>query len=103
MGVGNATAGYNPTTMAYHRERPVADDEKTASLILEYLRRLDKRQAAMHEDLMLIRDRLGSLESQASLMRGDPVRLEHRLDRMDARVARIERRLDLANLPGDPS
>jgi hypothetical protein len=68
----------------------MADDEKTASLILEYLRRLDKRQAAMHEDLMLIRDRLGSLERQTWLMRGNLVRLEHRLDRMDVRVARIE-------------
>lgn len=75
----------------------MTDQHAQANLTLEYLRRFDKRQAAMHEDILLIRDRLASLESQVSLIRGDVVRLEHRLDRIDGRMQRIEDRLELSD------
>jgi hypothetical protein len=40
-------------------------------------------------------DRLGSLEQQAAGIREDIARLDHRLNTVDKRLVRIERRLDL--------
>jgi predicted nucleic acid-binding Zn-ribbon protein len=56
--------------------------------ILEHLRAIRATQDRHSEDLREIKGRLGILESQYAS-------LSNRLDRMDERVARIEKRLDL--------
>jgi predicted nucleic acid-binding Zn-ribbon protein len=62
----------------------MADD----SLILEHLRAIRATQDRQSEDLREIKERLGILESQYAS-------LSNRLDRLDERVSRIEKRLDL--------
>jgi hypothetical protein len=70
--------------------------------VLQYLRRIDAKLDRVRDDLAGLIERLGSLEGQVvglrrdfSNLREDFVRLEHRMDQFDVRVARIERRLDL--------
>jgi predicted nucleic acid-binding Zn-ribbon protein len=60
----------------------------TDNLILEHLRAIRGVLDRHTEDLREIKVRLGILESQYAS-------LSNRLDRMDERVARIEKRLDL--------
>lgn len=63
-------------------------DAVTNELIFETLKAIQATQARHSQDLLEIKERLGSLEMQyASLSR--------RVDRLDQRVERIERRLDL--------
>ncbi|HVL20571.1 MAG TPA: hypothetical protein VM422_06250 [Amaricoccus sp.] len=60
----------------------------TDNIILEHLRAIRATQDRHSEDLREIKTRLGFLEAQYAS-------LSNRLDRMDERVGRIERRLDL--------
>jgi predicted nucleic acid-binding Zn-ribbon protein len=64
----------------------MADD----SLILEHLRAIRATQDRQSEDLREIKECLGVLESQYAS-------LSNRLDRLDERVSRIEKRLDLVD------
>ena len=60
----------------------------TDSIILEHLRAIRRTTDKLAEDMLEVKERLGTLEMQyASLSR--------RVDRLDQRVERIERRLDL--------
>jgi predicted nucleic acid-binding Zn-ribbon protein len=59
------------------------------NLILDHLRHLRSAVDALREDMREVKTRLGILENQYASM-------SVRLDRLDARVERIERRLDLA-------
>jgi chromosome segregation ATPase len=61
---------------------------ETDNIILEHLRAIRATQDRHTEDLREIKTRLGFLEAQYAS-------LSNRLDRMDERVGRIERRLDL--------
>ncbi|MBP7003323.1 hypothetical protein [Amaricoccus sp.] len=58
------------------------------SLVLEHLRAIRATQDRHSDDLREIKGRLGMLESQYAS-------LSNRLDRLDERVAHIERRLAL--------
>lgn len=58
------------------------------NLILEHLRAIRETQDRHTEDLREIKGRLGILEQQYASV-------SNRLDRMDERVGRIEKRLDL--------
>ncbi|MCJ8519704.1 putative nucleic acid-binding Zn-ribbon protein [Pseudorhizobium tarimense] len=60
----------------------------TENLVLEHLRAIRATQEKHSEDLREIKTRLGFLEQQYA-------NLSHRLDRMDERVPRIEKRLGL--------
>lgn len=60
----------------------------TDNVILEHLRAIRGTQDRHTEDLREIKTRLGFLEAQYASV-------SNRLDRMDERVGRIERRLDL--------
>jgi predicted nuclease with TOPRIM domain len=62
--------------------------EVTNVLIFEALKTLQKSMNDLREDAREIKGRLGILETQYAS-------ISTRLDRMDDRVARIERRLDL--------
>jgi predicted nuclease with TOPRIM domain len=59
------------------------------NLILDHLRQLCGAVDALREDMREVKTRLGILVGQFA-------NLSSRLDRLDARVERIERRLDLA-------
>jgi hypothetical protein len=58
------------------------------NLLLACLRRIDQKVDGLGDDMREVKSRLGILESQYA-------GLSNRLDRLDDRVARIERRLDL--------
>ena len=69
--------------------------DEPEKLVLRYLRRLDERMEAVQGEIRDAKNRLGSLESQVSLLHTDIVHVHHRLDRMDDRLTRIEKRIDL--------
>jgi hypothetical protein len=60
------------------------------NLILDHLRHMRSGIDGLREDMREVKTRLGILENQYASM-------SVRLDRLDARVERIERRLDLAD------
>jgi predicted nucleic acid-binding Zn-ribbon protein len=60
------------------------------NLILEHLRRFDRRQEAMAADLHDVKVRLSSLEQGLALV-------NQRIDRVEERLSRIERRLELVD------
>ena len=60
--------------------------------IIEHLRHLDGQLAEMREDIREIKGRLGSLEAQHAS-------LSNRVDRLDLRLERVERRLGLIGEP----
>ncbi len=63
--------------------------EEPDSLILRMLRRLDEQMSGLREDNREIKSRLGNFEQQyASLSNG--------VDRIEVKIDRIERRLELA-------
>ena len=69
--------------------------DETADFTREYLRRMDAKLDRVIEIALDMRDRVSSLEKQTALIRDDLVRLDHRIDSLDNRIARIEKRLDL--------
>lgn len=58
------------------------------NIVLEHLRHIRSTVDGLRDDMREVKGRLGILESQYA-------NLPNRLDRLDARVERIERRLDL--------
>jgi hypothetical protein len=76
--------------------------DEPENFVLQYLRRMDTKLDRVVDELVNVKQRLGSLEGQVALMRRDFsqlrevfLRLEHRIDEMDGRMLRIERRLNL--------
>ncbi len=60
---------------------------ETDNIVLEYLRHIRGAVDGLREDMREVKSRLGIMESQYAS-----------LDRMDRRVERIEKRLDLAEV-----
>ncbi|HWA21233.1 MAG TPA: hypothetical protein VG735_02435 [Caulobacterales bacterium] len=80
--------------------------ENIESLILEQLRRLNGKADGIALDVIDIKSRLTSLEEGQAGVRGELAQLytsyanqSRRIDRIDERLARIERRLDLVEEP----
>ena len=69
--------------------------DEPENIVLRYLRRLDERMESVQGEIRDMKSRLGSLEAQGSLLHTDIVHVHQRLDRMDDRIMRIEKRLDL--------
>ncbi len=69
--------------------------EEPTSIMLEFLRRIDRRLENVETVVLDVRARLNSVEQQVALLRQDVVRVDHRMDQFDGRLQRIERRLDL--------
>jgi hypothetical protein len=65
------------------------------NLTLRMLRPVDAKLDTILDRLHDLTARTSSVEDQLVGLRTDFVRLEHRVDRFDERLARIERRLDL--------
>ena len=69
--------------------------EITNELIFETLKAIQRTLARHTDDLHEIKERLGILETQVAGLAAQYASLSNRLDRMDLRIERIERRLDL--------
>lgn len=65
--------------------------EEPDNVVLVYLRRLNERLDALHEDNREIKTRLGILAQQGAS-------LSSRIDRIEFRLDRIEKRLDLVEV-----
>jgi septation ring formation regulator EzrA len=70
-------------------------NETVENLVLEHLRHIRGRVDQIVDDLGTIKLRLSSLESQVAGLHADNAIAHQRMDRMDARLERIERRLEL--------
>jgi hypothetical protein len=69
--------------------------EETEHLVLEMLRRMRASQERMELDVVDIKGRISAIEQVQGQMLSMIGGLGVRLDRIEERVARIERRLDL--------
>jgi hypothetical protein len=77
--------------------------DQPENLMLVYLRRLDAKMDSLAADIADLKQRMTAVEiqlgSMASTEQSHYASLAMRLDRHDARLERIERRLDLAEAP----
>jgi archaellum component FlaC len=69
--------------------------ENLEHIIFEQFRRLDQRLARMEDDLGDIKLRVTTTEEHLGSMMMSMAGVNARLDKIDGRVQRIERRLDL--------
>jgi len=69
----------------------------TDNIILEHLRAIRGVLDRHSDNLREIKERIGILETGVGNLGAQYANLSTRLDRLDDRVARIERRLDLAD------
>ena len=67
------------------------------SLVLEHLRHIRKAVDAVQLDIIDIKARLSGVEGTLGHLMTQGAVLSGRMDRLEERVARIERRLDLAD------
>ena len=81
-------------------------DDETAGFNREHFDRVEAKLERILQAIETLTARAGSLEEQMSLERKevrpiceDLVRLEHQIDRLNARLDHIEMRLDLINPP----
>lgn len=72
--------------------------DETANLVLEQLRRIRASQERMELDFSEMKTRLSSLERHVGEVQISVAVLNSRLDRLDERVGRIERRLELVEV-----
>jgi hypothetical protein len=73
----------------------VTDDVE--NLVLEQLRLIRKAQEEMREDILDIKIRLSATERHLGEVQLQLAALNSRMDRMDERLARVERRLGLVD------
>ena len=71
--------------------------EETENMVLELLRRMRSSMERMELDMMDIKSRMTGIEITVGQMSGQLATQSLRLDRMEERIARIERRLDLVD------
>ena len=71
--------------------------EETENLVLEMLRRIRASQERMELDMIDIKARLTGVEISVGQLTSQLAAQSLRLDRIEERVARIERRLDLVD------
>ncbi|MFY9350429.1 hypothetical protein [Sphingobium sp.] len=69
--------------------------DKIEHLILEQLRRLDQRLDNMESDMSDIKLRMTATEEHLASIMMSVAGINARMDKLDNRVGRIERRLDL--------
>ena len=70
--------------------------DDTSNLILEHLRHIRAKVDQTADDVSVLKARMTSVESQLAGLHTDMAILHKRGDGVDARLERIERRLDLA-------
>jgi chromosome segregation ATPase len=67
------------------------------NLILEHLRRFDRRLDSISSDLNDLKLRTTSIEQGLALVNQGVALVKQRIDRVEERLGRIERRLDLVD------
>jgi hypothetical protein len=72
--------------------------EEPESMVLRCLHRIDERLDRVDASVTNLVSRVASVADQVAGLRKDFVRLEVRVDLMDDRLKRIERRLDLVEV-----
>jgi regulator of replication initiation timing len=72
--------------------------DQPENLVLVYLRRLDQKVDRVIEELTDLKHRMTSVARQLAAVRLDPSHVSGRLDRLEIRMDRLERRRDL--VPG---
>ena len=72
---------------------------ETESLILEILKRMQADMAGIKQELSDLKMRVNILEGHIQGLLAAQHLTNDRLDRMDQRIARIETRLDLVEVP----
>lgn len=70
-------------------------DVVTNELLLEHLKKIQATLSRHTDDLREIKEGVGILETHVGGLTVQYASLSNRLDRMDDRLARVERRLDL--------
>ena len=69
--------------------------DEIGNLILERLRRMDDRLVNIEADMHDVKLRVSGVEDHLATMVVSITGLNHRMDRFDERLTRVERRLDL--------
>jgi hypothetical protein len=69
--------------------------EEPQNLVLEYLRRIDRKVDGLVEDFRLFNVRVVATESQVAGLHISDVQQNSEIDRIKARLDRVERRLEL--------
>ena len=69
--------------------------DETANLILEYMRKFERALADMRADMFDLREELQAINRPLSHLGEGQALTKQRLDRIEARVTRIGKRLDL--------
>ncbi|MFN3172134.1 MAG: hypothetical protein ACE37E_15720 [Hyphomicrobiales bacterium] len=72
--------------------------EETENLVLEQLRRICASQERMEQDTHDLKLRMTSVENQLGQHQVQFAAMNQRMDRVDERLTRIERRLDLVEV-----
>ena len=67
------------------------------NLLLVYLRRMDEKLDRLADNVSDIGRRVTSLETKVALLHGDFAAQSERIDRIELRLGRIERRLDIVH------
>ncbi|MEA2728427.1 MAG: hypothetical protein QOF70_2902 [Acetobacteraceae bacterium] len=67
------------------------------NLILVYLRRLDGKLDRLVDSVADLGRRVTSMETKVALLHGDFAAQSERIDRIEIRLERIERRLDIVH------
>lgn len=71
--------------------------DEPENLTLTYLRRMDAKLDVLREDMAEVKHRLGSLETHMANVHADFAGQSVRIDRLESRLERIERRLDIGD------
>lgn len=78
--------------------------DETGNLVLEHLRYMRGRIDCIADDVIDVKPRMSSVEGSVARLtvelghlRGDIAGVQVRIDKVDTRLGRIERRLDLAD------
>jgi archaellum component FlaC len=77
------------------REAEMSENPVTNELMYELLKRMNHRLGRIEEDVSDLKLRLGSVEDHMSSLVVSAVGINHRLDRHDERLERIDNRLGL--------
>jgi hypothetical protein len=72
-------------------------EDAPENLMLVYLRRLDQRMERIESDIGDIKLRVSATEEHLASMMMSMAGANARMDKIDARLARVERRLDLTD------
>ena len=73
----------------------MVEEDNVVSLMAEHFRRLNARMDRSDLEMLDLKMRVSSIEDHVAALVTSSTGINHRLDRVDERISRIERRLDL--------